>query len=147
MDEEENEDLNVADSTNVSMIQTSLENAKKEVVKTMTKAVILKNLLVVSVAFMLIFSAFNSFVYLQSSLNKEEGLGTTGVALLYICMVLSSIFVAPISVSRLSDKTVIVLSMLTYIVYVATGFYPAWSTIIPASVVIGTGMSELVKLS
>lgn len=147
MDDDESKDSIDTEDANVSMIQTSLEYAEKGVVKTVTKAVICKSLLIVSVAFMLLFSAFNSFVYLQSSLNKEEGLGTSGIALLYISMVLSGLFVAPISFSRLSDKTIIVLSMLTYIVYVSTGFYPAWSTIIPASVVIGTGNPEFVKIS
>jgi hypothetical protein len=103
----------------------------------MSRKIILKNLFILSFACMLQFSAFNSFANLQSSLNKEEGLGTTGLALLYGVLVLTSLFIAPISMGRISTKWIMVWSMCTYIIYTATGFYPTWYTVIPASVIIG----------
>ncbi|KAL4235143.1 Ion channel regulatory protein UNC-93 [Mactra antiquata] len=87
--------------------------------------------------------AFNSFTSLQSSLNKEDGLGTTGLAVLYTMTLLSSLIMTPVSMSKLSSKWVMVISMFTYLIYVCTGFYSSWYTIIPASVIIGTGASHL----
>ncbi|XP_060607469.1 protein unc-93 homolog A-like isoform X1 [Ruditapes philippinarum] len=108
----------------------------------MSHAIILKNLFIVSFACMLQFSAYHSFANLQSTLNKEDGLGTTGLALLFGVMVLTSLFLAPISMGRISTKWIMTWSMCTYIIYTATGFYPTWYTVIPASVIIGIGAAH-----
>ena len=105
----------------------------------MSRTIIFKNLFVISFTCILQFSAFNSFANVQSSLNKEEGLGTTGLALLYVVMVLTSLFIATITAERISSKWIMTWSMCTYVAYTATGFYPNWYTVLPASVIIGIG--------
>ncbi|KAL4235140.1 Ion channel regulatory protein UNC-93 [Mactra antiquata] len=126
---------------NVEINTVPVERTTKIV--SISKVGIIRNLLVISISFMFEFSAFNSFSSLQSSLNKEEGLGTTGQAVIYAAMVLSSLLLTPVTMSRVTEKWVIVVSMFTYLTYVATGFYPSWYTVIPASVIIGTGAAHL----
>ncbi|KAL4235144.1 Protein unc-93 A [Mactra antiquata] len=121
------------------MVSTD-ENA---VLSKMTKIGVIRSLAVISVSFMLLFSAFNSFVSLQSSLNKDEGLGTTGLASANAVTLLSNLLVTPITLSRFSPKWIMVVSIVTYIVYLMTGFYPSWYTIIPASIVMGIGAAHI----
>ncbi|XP_052818568.1 protein unc-93 homolog A-like isoform X1 [Mya arenaria] len=101
------------------------------------------NLIVLTIALTLNFTAFNSFQALQSSLNIAEGLGTTGLSVLYATMVLTSLFFAQLTLVRFSNKWIMVISSLSYTAFMATGFYPAWSTVIPASLLIGFGAAHL----
>jgi hypothetical protein len=126
--------------------ETTIEISANNVLDEMSVFSIFKNLLTIGVAFMLLFSAFNSFTFLQSSLNKEDGLGTSGLSSLYASMVLTNLFITPLTLARFSEKWIIVGSMSTYIVYVITGFYPAWSTVIPGSLIIGFGWYLLFSL-
>lgn len=105
----------------------------------MSKFETIKNLVILSVSFMLLFSAWMSFQNLQSTLNKEGGLGTIGLSVLYITIMFASMFLSPLTLSKFSDKWIIVFAMMCYLVFLATGFYADWSTIIPGSIVIGIG--------
>ncbi|XP_045192103.2 protein unc-93 homolog A-like [Mercenaria mercenaria] len=57
-------------------------------------------------------------------------------------MMLTSLFIAPITVQTISAKWIMIFSMCTYIIYMATGFYSSWYTVIPASLIIGIGASH-----
>ena len=78
-------------------------------------------------------------LYLQSSLNHAEGLGTSGLAVLYAVFILTSVFVTAVVMSKFSGKWIITLSMVCYSTFLATGFYATWVTVIPATVVVGVG--------
>lgn len=52
---------------------------------------IVRNILVISVAFMLHFTAFHGTANLQSSVNAEEGVGTFTLAAIYGSLLLSNI--------------------------------------------------------
>jgi len=97
------------------------------------------NLLILSLGFNLNFTAFLSFQVLQSSINTEGGLGTTGLAVLYAVMVLTSLFLAPVALSRVSYKWIMVTSTCSYSVFMASGFYSTWGTVISTSILIGFG--------
>ncbi|XP_052818571.1 protein unc-93 homolog A-like isoform X2 [Mya arenaria] len=114
-------------------VETETSRAELSGVKAFT------NLIVLTFALTLNFSAFHSFQALQSSLNIAEGLGTTGLSVLYGTMVLTSLFFAQLTLVRYSYKWIMVISSLSYTAFMATGFYPAWSTVIPASLLIGFG--------
>ncbi|XP_072164195.1 protein unc-93 homolog A-like [Diadema setosum] len=101
-----------------------------------------KNLIVVSVAFMLIMSAFGALANLQSSLNYSSGLGVTSLFALYVALILSS-FVTPLIVWLLSVKWTLVVCCFFYVVYTATNFYPVVYTLIPAAVLLGIAASPL----
>jgi hypothetical protein len=53
---------------------------------------IMKNIVVISFAFMVHFTAFQGAGNLQSSVNAEEGLGTASMATIYFSLILSNVF-------------------------------------------------------
>ncbi|XP_071482233.1 protein unc-93 homolog A-like [Diadema antillarum] len=95
-----------------------------------------KNLIVVSVAFMLIMSAFGALANLQSSLNYSSGLGVASLFALYLGLILSS-FITPLIVRLLSVKGTLVVCCFFYALYTAANFYPVAYTLIPAAVLLG----------
>lgn len=110
-----------------------------EIINRISKQAVLRTLIAIGISFMIIFSAFDAFCNLQSTLHTSGGLGTIGLSLIYVFMIITSLLLSTFTLSRYHGKWIIVFSMLTYIVYMATGFYPSWYTIIPASAVIGVG--------
>lgn len=109
----------------------------------MTKFQIIKNLLVVSFAFLFLFTAFQSLSNLQSSLNREEGLGTVGLSVIYGALVFSCMFLPPFIIDIIGCKWTVAFSMLCYILYMAANFYATWWTIIPSAVILGIGAAPL----
>jgi hypothetical protein len=53
---------------------------------------IIKNIVVISLAFMVHFTAFQGAGNLQSSVNADEGLGTVTLATIYFALILSNVF-------------------------------------------------------
>jgi quinol-cytochrome oxidoreductase complex cytochrome b subunit len=49
----------------------------------MSKFQILKNVVAVSFGFLFLFTSFQSLTNLQSTLNKDEGIGTGGLSIIY----------------------------------------------------------------
>lgn len=108
-----------------------------------TRGRVVKNILVVSFGFLLLFTAFQSLSNLQSSLNSDEGLGTASLAVIYAALVVSCMFVPSPMISALGLKTTIWVSMLLYGVYFVANFHASWYTLIPASVILGLGGAPL----
>lgn len=104
---------------------------------------LLKNVLVVSFGFLLLFTAFQSIQNLQSSINSDQGLGTSSLATIYAALVVSCMFVPTYMIRRLGLKYTLVVAVLMYSVYFAANFYPSFGTLIPASIVLGTGGAPL----
>lgn len=109
----------------------------------MSKARIIKNLLVVSFGFLCLFTSFQSLSNLQSSLNKEDGLGVGGLAIIYSALVVSCMFVPPFIIARLGCKWTVAVSMLCYILYMGANFYAVWGTIVPSAIILGFGAAPL----
>ena len=109
----------------------------------MTKGQIIKNILVLSAAFLFLFTAFQSLSNLQSSLNREEGLGTVGLAVVYGALVISCMFLPSFVINHLGCKWTVAFSMLCYILYMAANFYATWGTILPGAIILGLGAAPL----
>ncbi|KAK3600236.1 hypothetical protein CHS0354_030267 [Potamilus streckersoni] len=109
----------------------------------MTKFQIIKNVLVVSLGFLFLFTSFQSLSNLQSSLNRAEGLGTIGLSVIYGALVISCMFLPPVTIARLGCKWTVAISMLCYILYMAANFYATFYTIIPAAIILGLGAAPL----
>ncbi|OWF34739.1 protein unc-93 homolog A-like [Mizuhopecten yessoensis] len=109
----------------------------------MSKKTILKNVVVVSFGFLFLFTSFQSLSNLQSSLNKDDGLGTGGLAIVYGALVVSCMFFPAFIVGQLGCKWTVALSMICYIVYMAANFYAVWGTMAVASVIVGLGAAPL----
>ncbi|XP_066452228.1 protein unc-93 homolog A isoform X1 [Eleutherodactylus coqui] len=103
----------------------------------------IKNILVVSFGFLLLFTAFGGLQSLQSSLNVDQGLGVASLSVIYGALIISSMFLPPILIKKIGCKWTIVASMCCYITYSLGNFYASWYTIIPTSVILGFGGAPL----
>uniref|UniRef100_A0A2K5CBS9 Protein unc-93 homolog A n=1 Tax=Aotus nancymaae TaxID=37293 RepID=A0A2K5CBS9_AOTNA len=103
----------------------------------------LRNVLVVSFGFLLLFTAYGGLQSLQSSLYSEEGLGVTALSTLYGGMLLSSIVPPPLLIQRLGCKGTILLSMCGYVAFSVGNFFASWYTLIPTSILLGLGAAPL----
>ncbi|XP_029452830.1 protein unc-93 homolog A [Rhinatrema bivittatum] len=103
----------------------------------------LKNIIIVSFGFLLLFTAFGGLQSLQSSLNQSEGLGVASLSVLYGTLILSSMFLPPILIKKLGCKWTIAVSMCCYVAYTLGNFYASWYTLIPTSVILGVGGAPL----
>ncbi|KAK2491391.1 hypothetical protein MC885_018639 [Smutsia gigantea] len=83
----------------------------------------LRNVLVVSFGFLLLFTAYGGLQSLQSSLYSEEGLGVTALSTLYGGVLLSSMFLPPLLIQKLGCKWTIVVSMCCYVAFSLGNFY------------------------
>ncbi|XP_009272523.1 PREDICTED: protein unc-93 homolog A isoform X2 [Aptenodytes forsteri] len=103
----------------------------------------LKNVLVISFGFLLLFTAYGGLQSLQSSLHSEEGLGVASLSVVYAALILSSMFLPPILIKKLGCKWTITGSMCCYIAFSLGNFYASWYTLIPTSVILGLGGAPL----
>ncbi|KAM8963741.1 protein unc-93 homolog A isoform 3-T3 [Lycaon pictus] len=103
----------------------------------------LKNVLVVSFGFLLLFTAYGGLQSLQSSLYREEGLGVTALSTLYGGVLLSSMFLPPLLIKKFGCKWTIVVSMCCYVAFSLGNFYASWYTLIPTSILLGLGAAPL----
>lgn len=92
---------------------------------------IYKNLIAIGFAWIFLFTAYSSIANLQSSLNRTKGLGTAGLATIYVSLVISCLFLPPAMIKNLGLKWTIIISQCTYTIYMAANIYPRWYTIIP----------------
>jgi len=124
--------------------EMSYENDKKEVdAPRITKAACYRNLIVFSLAYFFLFCAFNSLLYLQSSLNADKGLGTISLFVVYASFCLSCFILPPIMITHFGYKWSIVICMCAYSVYIITNLYVRWWTLIPAAFILGLGAAPL----
>ena len=83
----------------------------------------LRNVIVISVAFTLLFTAYSFMSNLQSSLNPEEGLGNWSSSTVYASMVISALFIPTAFIRRVTVKWAIFIVSLSLLhVYVYTYF-------------------------
>lgn len=102
-----------------------------------------KNVIIISFAFMCLFTAFNSMANLQSSINSVSGLGTGSLSTLYAAIVLSSMFVPTWMIKTIKCKWTLVLCQLCYSAYIAAQFYPSFPTLIPGAIILGFGAAPM----
>ncbi|XP_004440612.1 PREDICTED: protein unc-93 homolog A isoform X1 [Ceratotherium simum simum] len=103
----------------------------------------LKNVLVVSFGFLLLFTAFTGLQNLQSSLYTEKGLGVAALSTIYGAVLVSSMFLPPVLIKKFGCKWTIVISMCCYVAFSLGNFYASWYTLIPTSILLGLGAAPL----
>ncbi|XP_070571754.1 protein unc-93 homolog A-like [Ptychodera flava] len=101
-----------------------------------------KNLLALSVAFTFNFTAYASLQNLESSLNRDKGLGLASLSVIYGSLIISCL-VAPAIIRTLGLKWTFFVSILFYAGYTATNYYAKFYTLIPASVFLGFAAGPL----
>lgn len=75
-----------------------------------------KNIVAIGVAFLLQFTAFNGMQNLQSSLNTEANVGVNSSSIIYVCLIISSIFLPHPLMSIFGLKWTLVISQIPYVV-------------------------------
>ncbi|KAK0041116.1 protein unc-93 A, partial [Biomphalaria pfeifferi] len=128
---------------NLTPQEKSRDGEMKDGKPSMTVKVILKNVFVVSLAFTFLFTAFNSMANLQTSLNKEDGVGAWSMSTIYVSLIVSCMFLPNFIISRLGCKWTIPISMIGYILFMGANFYAVKGTMIPASIILGMGAAPL----
>ncbi len=73
------------------------------------KSKVKKNVLTIGIAWIFLFTAFQSMANLQSSLNNDQGLGTASLSAIYITLVISSMFLPPLLIEKFGTKWTIVI--------------------------------------
>jgi len=128
---------NSKDSEARREIRLSPDEIKKE------KRIIYKNVLLISVAFLLLFVAFESMSKLQSSINVVNNLGTWANACVYASLILSCMFMPSILIKYLKVKWTLVLCVFCYSTYIAAQFYPEFYTLLPTAFILGMGAAPM----
>ncbi|KAK4301164.1 hypothetical protein Pmani_026680 [Petrolisthes manimaculis] len=107
----------------------------------MERMAILKNLIIISLSFVFLFTSYNAVANLQSSLHR--GLGTIALSSLYTGMVISCLLLPTWAVRTLGEKTTMFLSTACYSGYVAAQLYPRVYTLVPTCLVLGVAAAPL----
>jgi len=68
---------------------------------------------------------FPGLVFLQSSINIEEGLGAAGLSAIYATSSFSSLFVTPFLIDVKGAKMAIVLGEMGILLYTLANFFPS----------------------
>jgi len=102
-----------------------------------------KNVLLISFSFLLLFTAFESMSKLQSSINTVDNLGTWANSAIYASLILAACFMPSFLIKKLKVKWTMVLSVITYSIYIAAQFYPEFYTLIPTAIILGMGAAPL----
>ena len=103
----------------------------------------IKNILVLSISFSLLFMVYFGLNALQSSLHLDQGLGVITQAVLYAVMFFSNLLLPKLMISRLGHKWTMVVSATGYLLWVAANGYGTWATLMPASILVGFAASPL----
>ncbi|KAM3965259.1 UNC93-like protein [Aphomia sociella] len=127
----------------MSKLEKSRDNLEKETLKSSETWRILKNVVVISLAFMVQFTAYCGAANLQSSINAEAGLGTASLAAVYAGLIFSNIFLPAVVIRWLGTKWAISISFITYMPYIAAQLWPTFYTLIPAALIVGLGGGPL----
>lgn len=102
-----------------------------------------RNVVVLSLAFMLHFTAFQGAGNLQSSVNADAGLGTASLATIYASLIVSNIFLPVVVIKWLGCKWAVAASFVAYMPYIAAQFHAEFYTLIPAALFVGFGGGPL----
>ncbi|KAL6435483.1 hypothetical protein ACFW04_005450 [Cataglyphis niger] len=80
---------------------------------------------------------------LQSSINADQSLGTFTLSAIYGSLLFSNIFLPALIISWLGCKWTMCVSILAYMPFIASQFYPKFYTMIPAGLSVGLGGGPL----
>ena len=93
------------------------------------------NLLIISIAFLFLFTAVHGLQNLQTSVNGH--MGALSLSAVYTSLALSSLGIPTFMIDRLGCKLTIVISMIVHALYMLANFIPQYYSLMPASVLAG----------
>ena len=101
-----------------------------------------RNIYGLSIAFVVLFSAFIGLQNLQSSINASGGLGTASLTVLYSTFIISG-FTTPSFIKLFGTKYSLLFGFVCHLIYTITNFHPSWYTLMPGSIIIGFASSPM----
>ena len=130
-------DLNAIPQRSKKSIEN--EEIEKNALSTMkkTKRIIYKNVFIIGLAWILVFTAYQSMANLQSSLNKIKGLGTISLSMVYVSLIIGSLLLPSTMIQKLGIKKTISICICAYILFIAANMYSQYYTLIPAAIILG----------
>ncbi|CAF1362774.1 unnamed protein product [Adineta steineri] len=85
---------------------------------------IYKNLILLSLSFIILFTAYNGMVTLQSSLNTKNNVGVNSLIITYSFLIFSSIALTGVCMDLFGLKFTIIIGAIGYIFYIAANIKP-----------------------
>ncbi|CAF5068288.1 unnamed protein product [Rotaria sp. Silwood1] len=79
-----------------------------------------KNLIIISLGFVIMYTAFTGILSLQSSLNAKGNVGVNSLIVINIFILFSAIFLTGISIDIFGLKWTIIIAEIAYILYIST---------------------------
>ncbi|XP_041376250.1 uncharacterized protein LOC121388810 isoform X2 [Gigantopelta aegis] len=101
-----------------------------------------RNLIAISICLTLSSMAFGSIRNLQSSINREGGVGMSSLAACFSSFVIGSVF-SPFLVQNFQPRKCLIISLFPQLVWVASNIYPVMWLMIPASVLMGAAIAMM----
>lgn len=98
---------------------------------------VLRNVTLISAAFMVLFTAFFGAANLQSSVNPTGGLGTVSLTGVYAALIVSNLFLPSIVIKRLGCKWTVVMGMVLFTPYAVAQMAASWATLVPTALLAG----------
>jgi len=92
--------------------------------------------------YFLINVSYSGLETLQSTVNAQEGLGTTSIGVLYASLIASSLLVGPTVVDRLRAKRTLYVAWSANAVFAVANAFPRWETLVPASAFVGVTLAS-----
>ena len=92
--------------------------------------------------YFLINVSYSGLETLQSTVNAQQGLGTTSIGVLYAFLIASSLLVGPTVVDRLRAKRTLYVAWTANAVFAVANAYPRWETLVPSSAFVGFTMAS-----
>ncbi|CAF3381768.1 unnamed protein product [Rotaria socialis] len=100
------------------------DSATNDTIPEFSIAKIYKNLLILALAFVLLFTAYNGIATLQSSLNVKNNVGVNSLIITYSFLIFSSIVLIGVCMDLFGLKWTIILAEIGYIFYIAANIKP-----------------------
>lgn len=141
-------DKNADDTEGNQTSEPSVENHANGTVENMSveltkeqirseKRRIIKNVVLISIAFLFNFNAFQGLSRLQSSLNRVEGLGVITSSIIYGVLMISCMFLPKLIINFIGHRWTIAICFWGYILYMAANGYAVWGTMVTAAILVG----------
>lgn len=103
--------------------------------------IILKNMWVNITAYFILYSAFIGLAVIQSSLVGS--IGTMSLALNFGSAIVGCLVIAPPMLRLLGCKVSTLVSFACWACWMASNYYPAWGTVLPAAVISGLAVGPV----
>ena len=107
-----------------------------------SKAKAYKNLLGVSISFMIIFSVYLGVASLQSSVNESGGIGLASLTIVNFLFTFSSFYTSAV-IRLFGTKYTLIVGCIGMSMYTVGNYYLSWYTLIPAAVCVGITLGPL----